>query len=460
MDNKIASEGVAGASVASPIASEEKICCTRCAAEIPDIDLFCPACGFGWNESRKKKILTCFRIYCIGLVLNILIAVIQLFIWDKTVLSSVFSVLSVMSVIVVYVYLMIFMYHCWCLIPKKARRASPGQYVWLQFVPFYQIYWDFPAYFGLIRRQNAMLPEEKRGNGGVVLTFLILSSMYIIGIFLSIIVLAIYSVKNQLPDASGFFNDSCFIAIHTVIAVLVSCMGYLAFLQLKKNACFLFELPAEEKKKLMMSVPGAPGAKKTPLWPVWTFGCGGSILFLFLFFLALVLTVLVSMGKDGKRIQCRNNMNQIGLALKIYSEYNKGQYPPCGENGLRLLVAKRYLSRKQLGCPGAACPVTPDGFAYVYLGGLNNKVPADTILAVYGTPENAEKDTRFYVLFADGSVQEVLLPGKAGYAELFRKYGILDDRNAFTKKGNQLPQETRDYILRLMEKERSKKTVL
>ncbi len=440
---------------------EEKICCTRCAAEIPGINAVCPACGFVWDATRKQNIITYFHIYCIGLVAALLNAVIQFFLQGRWLMSFAFGALTGIIGIVTYIYALMFLYQCWSLIPKKDRRAWPGQYIGFLFVPFYNLYWMFPAYYGLVKRQNALLPEGKRGNGNVVLAMLILPYVFV---FFMIMVGAVTGILLVMNPGYASWLQARYLQEFTVVVfnILMIVIGYLAMLQLKNGACSLLELPPEEKSRIMMSVPGAPGTKKVPLWPVWTSGgCCGCFFFMFMAGIVAGIFGYCSNNEQRINVQCRNNMKQIGLALKMYSEDNKGQYPPyCGEKGLTMLSGKHYLPEKVLVCPNAAKSPTPDGAAYVYLGGLNSEAAPDMILAVCGTSHDVGKDTRFHVLFADGSVPEVILPGKVGYAELFQKYCvILDDRNGFTEKGKQLPPATRDYILRLLDTEQAKKPV-
>ena len=448
-------EGTVPPSLGTTSVPEEKICCTRCAAEIPDVDAVCPVCGFAWHETRKQKIASYFRIYVICLIANLILGILPSFFQNNFLMSAVFSVLTIPFSIVGLVYSMMFLYQCWSLIPKKNRRAWPGQYVGFLFVPFYNLYWAFPAYYGLVKRQNELLPEGKRGSSKIVLTFLILPYASCLLVFLGMAILAIAGFMNSDGISVLTRYHAVQVFLTGIFSVLITVYGYLAYLELKNGACSLFELPAEERKRIMMSLPCAPGAKKTALWPVWTFGGGCSGCFTLIFIL-MIIGVIFAHGLNNERnanMRCRNNLKQIGLALKMYEDDNKGQYPAdCGAKGLGVLAGKHYIPEQALVCPSSAKSSGQKDSTYIYLGGLNSETAPDMIFVVCKGSGNKDKDTRFNVLFADGTVQEVILPGKAGYAELFRKYGILDDRNGFTEKGKQLPPETRNYISDLLRK--------
>ncbi len=464
MGNAVSAEEMLHANVKAPAAPEEKICCTRCAAEIAEADAVCPVCGFDWSEARKRKITRYFHYFCIGFVFSLLIPLLPRpvpgHLLTPMLLRLLMSGLSVAGT----VFGMMFLYQCWSLIPKKNRSAWPGQYVGFLFIPLYNLYWMFPSYYGLLKWQNALLPEEKRGNKGIyILLFLILPYAFFLFMLISAAVLFLSGIIHfeMLPDIleSPLYKFGLLV----IYIIPMGVIGILAFLQIERGACSLMTLPAEEKKKIMMSVPGAPGAKKTSLWPVWTFeGCCFVCIFILIIIgiIAVIFVHAIDNSEERKSLLCCSNLKQIGLALKMYEDANKEKYPAdCGEKGLWVLVGKHYIPEQTLICPHSKKSSGQKDTSYVYLGGLNSEAAPDMILVVCKGSGNKGKNIRFNVLFADGSAHEVILPGKAGYAELFRKYGILDDRNGFTEKGKQLPQETRDYILRLVREQPNRKVV-
>ncbi len=468
MGNVVSTEELSRPNVETPAMPEEKICCTRCAAEIPEVDSFCPVCGFDWNDLRKQKLTRYFYYFCFGFVFSLLAPLLPQPVPGNFLAPMLLRLLvSVLSVIGT-VFGMMFLYQCWSLIPKKNRSAWPGQYVGFLFVPFYNLYWMFPSYYGLVRRQEALLPEGKRENRGImVLLFLILPYVFLLFMLVAVVVLILSGVMHRDMFLGTVQSPLYKLGLLVIYVIPMSIIGILAFLQIKKGACSLMELPAEEKKRIMMSVPGAPGSKKTALWPVWTSGGCGCLCLLLTVVIAVIAVVGFSSVMRNSQIkqqaECMSNLQRAGMSLKAYADRNGGQFPSrCGKEGLMAALGSNSSSESPdpLTCTAAVKPPSSTDFSYVYLGGMNPRMAPDTIVAFCVHPWKIGGGKLYNVLYVNGTIQTVPVSGRDGYIELFRKSGILDNRNAFTKKGNQLPQETRDYILRLMEKERSKKTFL
>ena len=87
--------------------------------------------------------------------------------------------------------------------------------------------------------------------------------------------------------------------------------------------------------------------------------------------------------EKARRISCKSNMKQIGLALVQYAEENAGAYPP----DLRTLIETDYLTDESIyRCPSRRRP-NPEFSDYQYLGkGRQCEDPAFPIL--HDLPKN------------------------------------------------------------------------
>ena len=133
------------------------------------------------------------------------------------------------------------------------------------------------------------------------------------------------------------------------------------------------------------------------------------------FLSALLLPNLTSERVGARKITCIQNLKQIGLAIRMYAQENKGQYPDKNNaEGLEMLRAGGYLENPQM----YTCPTTnrnPDRYAkdgerlteksvdYFYIGGYNESTPPDIAIA-YDKPTNNHHGYG-NILFADGHVQ-------------------------------------------------------
>ncbi len=448
MGNVVSAEDLSRPNVETPSVPEEKICCTRCAAEIPEVDAVCSVCGFAWNEARKQKITRYSYYFLIGFLLLFLNPFLNYLVPEDTFLFNMLNFLFSFSFIAGFVFAVMFLYQCWSMIPKKNRSAWPGQYVGFLFVPIYQFYWIFPAFYGLAKRQNQLLPEEKQNRIRPAILLILLTLVYGFQLFI-LVTFCDFALSISVQDSPFFINSAViFLNVFVTFVVAMLFFSMAAVILLKSGACSLLELPPEEKKRIMMFVPGAPGAKKLSLWPIPA-AIGFGILF---FFLSEIIFPLILSGCGGKKPENRllqvfrsgDQLQKIAISLKSYANDNEGQFPAqSGKEGLAFLLGGKSSSSAS---GDSSC---------IYLGGLNNRMSPDTIVAFFAHPPSHGDSGIYTVLCVNGDIQPVILSGKDGYIELFRKSGFLDDSNAFTEKGKQLLPETRDYILRLV-KEQSK----
>lgn len=137
--------------------------------------------------------------------------------------------------------------------------------------------------------------------------------------------------------------------------------------------------------------------------------------------LLIVFAILVILGVapvfkerlvPARRISCANNLKQIGLALRMYSNVYDGEFPPLdGVAGLDILRKEGFLENPRVYvCPGdtrrhaakAGEPLTENTVSFRYNGGHSEDEPSNTIIA-YDKP--GDHDRFGNVLFLDGHVK-------------------------------------------------------
>ncbi len=333
MGNFVSSEELLHANTKATVVPEERICCTRCAAEIAEIDSVCPVCGFAWNEARKRKITRYSYYFLIGFLLLLMNPFLKYIVPEDTFLFNMLNFLFSFSFVAGFVFVWMFLYQCWSMIPKKNRSACPGQYVGFLFIPVYQFYWIFPVFYGLAKRQNQLLPEEKRRRNRPAILLVLLTLVY--GIQLLILVKFVdMALDVSMQDSPSFIN-SAVIVLNVFLTFIVAMIFFSvpAVILLKSGACSLLELPPDEQKRIMMSVPGAPGAKKMSLCPILsTAGFG-----IFLFFLSDIIIFLIISGCGG--------LKQENQSLRFLYSENTGLHSP---SGVGTVEARAVLSKEKL----------------------------------------------------------------------------------------------------------------
>jgi prepilin-type processing-associated H-X9-DG protein len=133
--------------------------------------------------------------------------------------------------------------------------------------------------------------------------------------------------------------------------------------------------------------------------------------------ISILLPSLNRAREQANRVKCASNLRQIGLAVQLYANNNKGSFPP----DLPALFGAGLLQSNVLICPSTnhtAAPGTPSfqlgkDLSYVYVGkGLNFTAQSSVIIA-YEPPSDhtpgqpTGQKSGGNVLFADGHVEFV-----------------------------------------------------
>ena len=115
------------------------------------------------------------------------------------------------------------------------------------------------------------------------------------------------------------------------------------------------------------------------------------ILGLFLLIGAFSFATAGAMSETKNRIMCASNLRQIGQAILLYSNDNRGVYPETVDQ----LLLTQDITADVFNCPasndtpapGADAKAqvkvlhTPGHLSYVYVGkGMNNSAPADSVV--------------------------------------------------------------------------------
>jgi len=137
----------------------------------------------------------------------------------------------------------------------------------------------------------------------------------------------------------------------------------------------------------------------------------------------MLLPALSAAREKARRINCTNNLKQIGLAIRMYSQEYAERFPDkCGATGFEMLRSGGYLEN----CKMYTCPSTTDTISdgtylvgnsqisYVYAGGMNESSSVDSAIArdYAGSTDGAKvpavnsNHTKYgNVLFIDGHAQ-------------------------------------------------------
>jgi prepilin-type processing-associated H-X9-DG protein len=137
--------------------------------------------------------------------------------------------------------------------------------------------------------------------------------------------------------------------------------------------------------------------------------------------LALVPPALLRGIETANRIKCASNLRQIGQAMILYANENRGQYPPTMEE----LLVSQDITSVVFVCPSTAdtpatgvnaqqtiANISAGGHqSYIYLGKGRNGTAGRDVVLVY-EPMSTHKGG-FNALFGDGHVEFIYGPSAA-----------------------------------------------
>ena len=134
--------------------------------------------------------------------------------------------------------------------------------------------------------------------------------------------------------------------------------------------------------------------------------------------LSIILPSLNRARETANRVKCGSNMRQIGQGILLYSNENRGKYPP----DLGTLVKTEDLTAEVFTCPSGekraprtfankndAAKWVNENSDYVYIGaGKTSAIGADVIV-LYEKPD-AHGGQGMNMLFGDGHVEFQMMP--------------------------------------------------
>ena len=94
------------------------------------------------------------------------------------------AILAIVPLILTLIFTARFHYKCWKAVPASFARLTPGKAVGYLFIPFFNLYWSFPSFYGLAQ-DCSVLAKDKGLRGftslpGLGLTYAILFGVNIL----------------------------------------------------------------------------------------------------------------------------------------------------------------------------------------------------------------------------------------------------------------------------------------
>lgn len=124
------------------------------------------------------------------------------------------------------------------------------------------------------------------------------------------------------------------------------------------------------------------------------------VVFAVVFLLIAAFTPIIKFSNERMdKVQCANNLREIGLAMYIYAREHDGRFPPSIEK----LYEENYLGdRRTVDCPASSTQGAPDAPDYIYTPGLSARDRSDLVLVRDSKGNHAKGGGN--VLYVDGTV--------------------------------------------------------
>ena len=122
----------------------------------------------------------------------------------------------------------------WCLIPTHEAKTTPGKAVGFLFIPFFNLYWNFIAIYGLAQALNSQIRQRTIRNKGV-------------GEGLSLIY-CILAISNLLILLLSGVSEIGLV-LNTIIIITDFVFGIIILKQMKNTGIALIENHNEDRIK-------------------------------------------------------------------------------------------------------------------------------------------------------------------------------------------------------------------
>jgi hypothetical protein len=341
--------------------------------------------------------------------------------------------ISLVPIIFATVVGMVLLYKMWAAIEGIGARTTPGKAVGFLFIPFFNFYWFFQAYWGwaqdynkTVRERQINAPIVPEGLALTIAIFQILGCIPYLGILFglaNLILVTIFFAKgcdavNALVDAgvepqkvaTGLINEN---AKTSGLAISSLVLGILGF----------FTAGLTSLAGLILGIVGINSIKRSgeQLKGDGVAAAGIAVssigmILLPIIMLAILLPALAKTRDLARRVMCENNLSSLDKAMIEYANDNKGLYPTSSK-WCDLLTEKENVDSKKFKCAGDDNQWRSSYAMNINIESLGDDAPEDMVLLFEtkggwnqcGGAEimstNNHKEDGCNILFNDGNVE-------------------------------------------------------